>query len=117
MTNPRFDVKLLPEAVDFLDSLDEKSRDKVLYNLKKAQFVVDNELLKKLNETIWEFRTIYKGNSYRLFAFWDKIDGQQALVISTHGINKKSQKTPSKEISKAEEIRKQYLQNKANNER
>ena len=69
MTNPRFDIKLLPEAVDFLDSLDEKSRDKVLYNLKKAQFVVDNELLKKLNETIWEFRTIYKGNSYRLFAF------------------------------------------------
>lgn len=117
MTNPRFDIKLLPEAVDFLDSLDEKSRDKVLYNLKKAQFVVDNELLKKLNETIWEFRTIYKGNSYRLFAFWDKIDGQQALVISTHGINKKSQKTPSKEISQAEEIRKQYLQNKANNER
>lgn len=102
--------------MDFLDSLDEKSRDKILYNLKKAQHVMDTELLKKLNETIWEFRTIYNGNSYRLFAFWDKIENQQALVISTHGINKKSQKTHSKEISKAEEIRKQYLKNKSNHE-
>jgi phage-related protein len=117
MSKPRFDIKLLPEAVDFLDSLDEKSRDKVLYNLKKAQLVVDNELLKKLNETIWEFRTIYNGNSYRLFAFWDKTESQQTLVISTHGINKKSQKTPFKEISKAEEIRKQYILNKSTHER
>lgn len=46
MGEPKFDIKLLPDAVDFLDSLDEKSRDKILYNLKKAQHVVDNELLK-----------------------------------------------------------------------
>lgn len=117
MSEPRFEIKLLPDAVDFLDSLDEKSRDKILYNLKKAQYVMDNELLKKLNDTIWEFRTLYNSNSYRLFAFWDKTENHHALVISTHGISKKSQKTPSKEISKAEEIRKQYLKNKSNNER
>jgi phage-related protein len=34
------------------------------------------------------------------------------MVISTHGIVKKTQKTPPKEIEKAEEIRKQYMDNK-----
>jgi len=30
-------------------------------------------------------------------------------VISTHGIEKKTQKTPKKEIGKAENLRKQYF--------
>jgi len=29
----RFDVDLLPEAVVFLESLDEKSREKIYYNI------------------------------------------------------------------------------------
>ena len=70
---------------------------------------------KKLNELVWEFRTLYNGKSYRLFSFWDKSDGNETLVIATHGILKKSQKTPSKEIHKAEEIRKIYLENKLKN--
>lgn len=106
---PNFEIELLPEAIDFLEKLDNKSREKIYYNLKKSQFVNDNELLKKLNEFIWEFRTFYNGKAYRLFSFWDKIDGKEKLIVATHGILKKTQKTPSKEIKKAEEIRKQYL--------
>jgi phage-related protein len=34
------------------------------------------------------------------------------LVIATHGIMKKTQKTPTKDIKKAEETRKGYLNNK-----
>jgi phage-related protein len=109
---PNFDVDLLPEAVKFLEELDDKTREKIYYNIKKSQFVNDNELFKKLNEFIWEFRTLYKGKAYRLFSFWDKSDGTEKLVIATHGILKKTQKTPTKEISKAEEIRKYYLDNK-----
>jgi hypothetical protein len=33
-------------------------------------------------------------------------------VIATHGIVKQNQKTPAKEIKKAEDIRRQYLENK-----
>ena len=106
-----FDVELLPDAVEFLESLDDKTREKIYYNIKKSQFVNDNELFKKLNDTIWEFRTLYKGNSYRLFSFWDKTKSIETLVIATHGILKKTQKTSTKEIKKAEEIRKQYLEN------
>ncbi|MBK6835094.1 MAG: type II toxin-antitoxin system RelE/ParE family toxin [Bacteroidetes bacterium] len=105
----RFVIEFLPEAFEFLDNLDSKTREKVYYNMKKAQFVNDNELLKKLTEHIWEFRTLYKGSAIRLFSFWDKRGSNETLVIATHGILKKTQKTPTKEIEKAEVIRKQYL--------
>ena len=59
------------------------------------------------NSEIWEFRTLYNKTAYRLFAFWDK--DKETLVIATYGIIKKTQKTPSKEIAKAEAIRKEYF--------
>lgn len=109
---PKFQVELLPEAVEFLENLDDKARSKIYYNIRKAQFVSDNEIFKKLNDFIWEFRTLYNNKAYRLFSFWDKADGKETLVVATHGILKKTQKTPPKEIRKAEEIRKQYFENK-----
>lgn len=112
---PNFDIELLPEAIEFLEQLDDKAREKIYYNIKKAQFINDNELFKKLNDFIWEFRTLYNSKTYRLFSFWDKTDDTETLVVATHGILKKTQKTPSKEIKKAEEIRKQYLENKTKN--
>ena len=110
---PKFEIELLPDAVDFLENIDDKAREKVYYNMKKSQFVNDNDLFKKLNEHIWEFRTLYNSKAYRLFSFWDTINGKETLVVATHGILKKTQKTPSKEIKRAEEIRKQYLINKS----
>ena len=108
----KFSVKLLPEAVEFLEILDDKTREKIYYNIKKSQYITDNELFKKLNDNIWEFRTLYKSKAYRLFAFWDKTDGSETIVLATHGIIKKTNKTPPKEIEKAESIRKQYLNQK-----
>ena len=109
---PNFDVKFLPEAVEFVENLDEKTREKIYYNLRKSQFINDSELFKKLNDNIWEFRTLYRGNAYRLFAFWDKSEQQDTFVLATHGMMKKSNKTPPKEIEKAENIRTLYLDNK-----
>ncbi len=112
---PNFKVDLLPEAVDFLNRLDEKSREKIYYNIEKSRFVNDKELFKKLSDFIWEFRTLYNNKAYRLFAFWDNKGDEETLVIATHGILKKTQKTPTKEIKKADEIRKQYLIHKQKN--
>lgn len=109
---PNFEVELLPEAVEFLEQLDDKTREKIYYNMRKAQLVTDPELFKKLNDEIWEFRTLYSGKAYRLFSFWDKSTGKQTLVVATHGTLKKTQKTPSKEIKRAEEIRAQYFNSK-----
>ena len=69
------------------------------------------EVLEKLEGTeIWEFRTLYNKTYYRLFAFWDK--DINTLVVATHGIVKKTQKTPQNEITKAGGIRKLYFENK-----
>jgi len=107
---PRYRIEFLDEAVDFLNELNEKAREKIYYNLKKAQITNDKTLFKKLNYEIWEFRTLYKRTQYRLFAFWDKTNKKNTLVIATHGIEKKTQKTPKKEIMKAENLRKKYFE-------
>jgi phage-related protein len=107
-----FDVEFLEEAQLFLDSLVEKERSKIYYNIRKAQYINDNELFKKLNDNIWEFRTSFNTKAYRLFAFWDKSQKNNTVVIATHGILKKKQKTPTQEIEKAENIRIEFLKNK-----
>lgn len=102
----RFEVRYLEDAVDFLNSLDIKVKDKILYDIMKSQYEVNNELFKKLTDSIWEFRTRYNGIAYRLLAFWD--NGSKSLVIATHGFVKKKQKTPGNEIKRAEELMKMY---------
>lgn len=108
----RFKVELLPEAVLFIEGLSSKAREKILYNIRKAQFSTDPELFKKLSDTIWEFRTLYNKTYYRIFAFWDKVDGKDTLVLATHGLIKKTGKTPKADLEKAERIRQQYLKQK-----
>jgi phage-related protein len=108
----RFRVNFLEEAKEFLDSLDEKSRDKIYYNIWKSRQINDNELFKKLQDEIWEFRTLYNKTYFRLFAFWDKTEKVDTIVISTHGIIKKTDKIPKGEIEKAEKLRTQYFNNK-----
>ena len=97
-------------ANDFLNSLQQDAKDKILFNVDKiANGCIKKDLFKKLVGTdIWEFRTKYKGMQYRLLAFWDT--RKETLVVATHGFIKKSQKTPPKEIARAEEIMKQYFE-------
>ena len=106
---PKFEVIFLEEAMEFLENLDEKSREKVIYNIDKSRYVNDPKLFKKLTSEIWEFRTRYKKSQYRLFAFWDKRDNENTLVVSTHGIIKKTDKIAKKEINKAEKIMEEYF--------
>ncbi len=72
--NRKFKVEFLGEAIDFIESLDDKAREKIFYNARKAQLINDPELFKKLTDLIWELRTKYNKNYYRLLAFWDKTD-------------------------------------------
>ena len=110
----KFQVRLSGEVREFIGSLDEKTRDKILYNIRKAQLVNDQELFKKLTDGIWEFRTLFKKTPYRIFAFWDKSGPVDTLVLTTHGIIKKTGKTPQVDLDKAERIRKIYFEQKTN---
>ena len=97
-------------AIVFLESLPDKVKDKIAYNISKSRHFMDKELFKKLNDDIWEFRTKFQGITYRLLAFWDKDTGN--LVIATHGFVKKTQKTPEKRLIERKALRKEYYNNK-----
>jgi len=105
----KFEIVFLEEAFEFLSGLERKHSEKILYNIRKAQIENDPELFKKLNEDIWEFRTLYQGLQYRLLAFWDKNATKNTLVISTHGFIKKRSKVPENEIQKANQIKANYF--------
>lgn len=110
--NKLFEIIFLDEAFEFLMGLDRKHYEKILYNIRKAQTEHNPELFKKLNNEIWEFRTLYQGLQYRLLAFWDKTSSTETLVISTHGFIKKRSKVPDNEIQKAIALRTKYFEEK-----
>lgn len=112
MEKEKFTLLLMKDAEDFLRSIPDNVKDKIYYNIYKIQMGErDSEIFKKLGESdIWEFRTLYDKKAYRLFAFWDT--EEDTLVIATHGIVKKTQKTPPKEIAKAEALRNEYFNDK-----
>ena len=110
--NP-IEVAFMDVVQDFLDTLADAPRDKIMYNIHKvAGGVKDSELFKKLdgNSDFWEFRTLYNGLQYRLLAFWD--EQEKRLVVATHGFVKKTWKVPAKEITRAKALRKKYYESK-----
>lgn len=59
---------------------------------------------------LYEIRIEYKSNIYRIFCCFDKGN----LVVLFNGFQKKTQKTPSKELEKAEKLMIEYFKNKDN---
>ena len=103
----RFELYILDEALEFLNSLDEKTYRKIMYNIEKAMFKNDATLFKKLQNGIWEFRTLHLRRHYRMFAFWNT-SAINNVVIVTHGLVKKTDKVPKQEIEKAMIRREMY---------
>ncbi len=99
---------------DFLDSLEMKIVKKIIWTLRIVEetALVPKKYFKKLESTdgIWEVRISFASNIYRLFSFWDKNN----LIVLTHGIIKKSQKTPANEIKLAEKYKKDYFRRMEN---
>ena len=65
------------------------------------------------SDGIYEVRVEVGNNIYRVFSCFDK----GAVVVLFHGIQKKSQKTPPKEIRRAEAIKKEYYKSKEEDKR
>ncbi len=84
---------------------------KILTDIRKTAAGFRGEWFRKMPGTdeIWEFRTLFNQTFYRIFAFYDK--NQRSLIVCTHGIVKTTDRTPAKEIERAENIRKLYLLN------
>ena len=102
-------VVFLEEAHAFIETIPRAAGDKLLEIVHRVEGGERNAIIfsKLEGSNIWEFRALSNKVKYRLFAFWDT--QINTLVIATHGIIKKTQKTPKKEIAKAEKIRSEYF--------
>ena len=62
---------------------------------------------KYIEDKIWELRVDFNKNFHRIFYFIFDVE----KIILLHGFNKKTNKTPTKEINKAVSAKKDYLVN------
>ncbi len=107
----RFEVYLSPEAQAFYNKLGLKEQRKIDFVIDKIELNFFGNWFKKLigSNGIWELVIDYRGIFYRLFSFFDTEEPNDPLIIVTHGIKKKTNKTPRKEIEKAERIKSNYF--------
>jgi phage-related protein len=97
---------------DFYNPLNQNEKDKVDYVLHIVMSVqmISGKFFKHLEDGIYEIRVEVGSNIYRIFSFFD----DNKLVILLNGFQKKSQKTPKKEIERAKKLRRDYYADKEN---
>ena len=95
---------------EFLASLEPAPRAKVVRTLELLRTlpIVPSKFWQKMpgTENLWEARTEYAGNIYRILACTHT--GNRVILL--HGFQKKSQKTPRQELEIAGQRKKRYLQ-------
>ena len=81
-------------------------RDKINFVLRmvESQRIIPKKFFRILegSDGIYEIRVEIESNIYRVFCCMD----EGAMVVLFHGIQKKSQKTPSDQIARAERLKK-----------
>ena len=94
---------------EFFDSLQPKQAQKVAWTLQLIEEldVFPIRYFKKLVNTdgLWEVRAPAGGNTFRILGF---LDGNHLVVLS-NAFQKKTQKTPKREIKLAEQRKRDYL--------
>lgn len=101
---------------EFYKPLNEKVKYKIDDVLFMIQIVVrvPKKFFDKMegSKGLFEIRVEYQSNVYRIFCCFDKDN----LVVLFNGFQKKTQKTPKKEIKRAEKIMKEYFDEQKNKE-
>lgn len=92
--------------IEFFNQQKQKVKDKILWTLRlvESHHNIPAEYLKHIKGTdgLFEIRIQAGNDIFRTFCFFD--DGK--IVVLANGFQKKTQKTPRKEIEKALKIKK-----------
>jgi phage-related protein len=100
--------------LDFFETLNSDVKKKFNRTLKLIATVerIPVKYFKHIENStgLYEIRVEVGRNIFRVFSFFDK----GRLVILINGFQKKTQKTPKREIEKAEKLKKQYYDEKNN---
>ena len=96
---------------DFINTLSDKIVEKIDYGLAllESQDRVSKKFVKYLRDDIYELRTEYESNIYRVFFIFDNGN----IVVLFNGFQKKSQKTPQNELNKAIKLKEEYYASKS----
>ena len=97
---------------DFFYTLDRLTQEKILYGMLqlKTQERLPSKFVKHIRDGLFELRIEWRGNIYRIFFCFD----EGRIVILFNGFQKKTQKTPEKEINKALKLKAEYEEKKRN---
>lgn len=95
--------------LDFFETLKPEVKKKFNWTLQLIATVerIPEKYFKHMTNSsgIFEIRVEVGTNIHRVFSFFDKGN----LIILVNGFQKKTQKTPKKEIELAEKLKKQYF--------
>ncbi|HEY4784904.1 MAG TPA: type II toxin-antitoxin system RelE/ParE family toxin [Bacteroidales bacterium] len=97
---------------DFYKSQTKKVQAKIIWTFRIIEDLdrIPEIYLKHLENTdgLYEVRVQSGSDIYRILCFFD----DKNIVVVGHGFQKKTKKTPIKEIEKAQKIRKEYFDEK-----
>jgi phage-related protein len=97
---------------DFYVAQTKTVRDKInsVLKLVETQRMIPKKFFRIIegSDGIYEIKVEIDSNIYRIFCCMDS----GAVVVLFHGFQKKTQKTPLKEIKRAEAIKKEYYKSK-----
>ena len=95
---------------DFISSISEVEARKIFYvlDMLKRQERLSTKFIKHIEDGIFELRAEHGGNIFRVFFIFDGGN----IVLLFNGFQKKSQKTPRKEIDKAKKLKNEYYAEK-----
>jgi phage-related protein len=98
--------------LDFFNELHPSLQKKFNWTLMLISKIerVPEKYLKHISGTagLYEVRIEHESNTYRVFGFFDEGN----LLVLMNAFQKKTQKTPRREIKKAEQLKKQYYNEK-----
>lgn len=98
--------------IDFLQSVSEKMQDKIIKTMQYVETlqIVPERYLKHIEGTkgLYEIRVKLSTDIVRVFCFFDG----EKMVVLLSGFQKKTQKTPKKEIDRAIRLMQQYYDEK-----
>lgn len=95
---------------DFIASISELEARKVFYvlDMLKMQERLSAKFVKHIEDGLFELRAEHGGNIFRVFFIFDEGN----IVLLFNGFQKKSQKTPRKEIEQAKKLKNEYYAEK-----
>ena len=101
--------------LDFFHELTEDVQKKFNWTFELIATIdrVPKKFFQYMEDGIYEIRVEVGSNIFRVFSFFD--EGQ--MIVIANGFQKKTQKTPRKEIELAKKIKKEYFVEKDTNKK